>query len=67
MRENKLTDKQKKKIKALLIADRPTPGDVSIGDSVKKALRLSDKRFKELEQEIENYLVDYFDSRNHAK
>lgn len=64
---NKLTAKQEKKIKALLDANRPTPGDVTPGDSVKKALRLSDRRYEELGDAIEDYLVNYFSSRNHAK
>jgi hypothetical protein len=57
-----LNEAQKKKINALLMSDQRTPGNVTIGDKIKKRLKLSDDEFNELNDEIENYIVSFFDN-----
>ena len=55
-----LSDKQKEKIDNLILENKPIPADMTIGDAIKKALYLSDEEYKNLDEEIRDYVEAYF-------
>lgn len=55
-----LTEGQKMKIRAILGANKLIPADETISDVLKKRLRLSDKRYTELREELANFVDEFF-------
>jgi hypothetical protein len=56
-----LTENQKSQIRYFLENDEGTPADETPGESVKKLLGLSDEEYRELEDEIEEVMLEFFD------
>ena len=56
-----LNNSQKMKINRLLKSNQKTPADETIGDTIKKCLRLSDEQYRELDEQINAYVEKFFD------
>lgn len=59
----RLNDEQKEKIETFLLSDKRTPAEETIGDSIKKLLKLSADDYEILKEEINDFAVSFFDKR----
>lgn len=59
-----LSEDQKRTIKLLLIENKPTPGNVTMGETIRKKLKMSKDDFEKIGDDVENYLIEFFESRS---
>ncbi len=57
-----LTDEQKAKLRDFLLNDEGTPADETPGESAMKLLNLSEEQYHELEDEIEAFMLEFFEN-----
>ncbi len=55
-----LTDDQKDKIREFILREEGTPAEETVGESITKLLNLSEEQYHELEDEIEDFMTDFF-------